>query len=62
MSQATIDTMRPVQWRQMTQQQREAFWRREWKRGCAAHSCLTCGYPTVYGQASCKACPHGKPQ
>ena len=52
----TLNSVTPEQWRRATQKQREAFHRYWAERGVASFVCLTCGFPTVRGQASCEAC------
>ena len=52
----TLDNVTPAQWRGASHYERSAFQQHWHIRGFASHSCLTCGYPTAYGQASCEAC------
>lgn len=52
----TIDTVTPEAWRAASEAERRGFHRFWNSRGEASFQCLTCGYPTVYGQGSCEAC------
>lgn len=50
------NTVTPEQWRNAKVFQRAAFHRHWAKRGLMYHVCLTCGFPTVYGQGVCVSC------
>ena len=54
---ADLNTVTPTQWRKASQDERTAFWTHWQQQGVVAFSCLTCGFPTEHGQASCEACP-----
>lgn len=51
-----LNTVTADEWRAATTDERDAFTDGQRRRGCVSMVCLTCGFPTVYGQASCEAC------
>ena len=52
----TLDSIRADQWREMSQEERTEFLNYWASQGHISHSCLTCRFPTIYGQAVCEAC------
>lgn len=52
----TLDTVTPQEWGAATKKERAEFISIQAKRGFASFVCLTCGFPTAHGQASCEAC------
>lgn len=51
-----LNTVTADEWRAASTYERDAFTDGQRRRGCVSMVCLTCGFPTVYGQASCDAC------
>jgi len=51
-----FNTIKPEQWRQLSDMQKTIFTRSWNMRGVASFCCINCGYPTVHGQGMCEAC------
>jgi len=54
-----LNTVTAAEWRAASKDERQEFMRREARKGYVSFVCLTCGFPTAYGQAACEAC-HGQ--
>lgn len=52
----TLDTVRPDQWREMSEEEHVEFLRYWRLQGQISFCCLGCGFPTPRGQAACDAC------
>jgi hypothetical protein len=51
-----LNTVKPEQWRELSDAQKSTF-RNSWaRRGIVSFCCLNCGYPTVHGQGMCVSC------
>ena len=53
---ATLDTVMVDEWRAASGAERAEFIEREARKGHVSFVCLSCGYPTEHGVATCEAC------
>ena len=51
-----LNSIKPEQWRQLSEVQKSTFLNSWARRGIASFRCLNCSYPTAHGQARCEAC------
>ena len=51
-----IDEMTAEIWRNLTKQERDAWWTAQQKKGNFSFRCSGCGFPDAYGTSKCEAC------